>query len=198
MAALVDIYNLAIGRIGETSTIADPDESSVPARSCKRFYPLARDVCLEAASWPFAKRVAEPVALVDPIGVWPYAWAKPGDALVVRRMYLDDSLANECDWQELSYVGSDDATRPVLVTDDEPAWIEYTAKEYDPSKFSAMFVDALAWKLAADIAMSMARGRDLRSDALQMYQGVIQSAIAHSMKVQRKTRPDNEFIRARA
>lgn len=197
MAALVDIYNMAMGRIGETSTIADPNENSVPARSCNRYYHLARKACLTACHWPFARRVVAPVPLDLAVGIWPYAWAKPGDCEVMRRMYLDDTLTMECDWSELSYIGTDDASRPVFVTDNVPVWLEYTADEQDTSRFSAPFVDALAWRLAADVAMSIANARALRGDAMQAYREAIQTASAHAGKAHRRTIPDSEIIRAR-
>lgn len=198
MAAQVDIYNLALGRVGITTTVADIDEPSVEARACNRYYAVCRDTCLEDFSWSFARRFAVPVALSATLGVWAYAWAKPGDALVIRRAYQDDSLTTELDWQEVSYIGEDDASHLALVTDHEPAWIEYTGKVTDPSRFSASFVDAVAWRLAADVAMTQARARDLRSDAMQAYQDAIARAAGRNQKMQRKTLPDNEFLRARS
>jgi hypothetical protein len=198
VAALVDIYNLALGRIGTTATVAAPDEASIEARSCRRYYDTARNACLEAHDWPFARGIDAPVALTTTFAGWPYAWAKPGRALVVRGLSLDYDLRTPIDFHEISYRGPNDEDRTALLTEIEPLWVHYTAAVTDPARFSNQFVDALAWRLAADVAMSVAKGREMRSDAMQAYRMMIQEAQGAATKAGRRTIPESQFIRARA
>lgn len=58
MASLVEIYNRALGEISARSTVASPDEPSVEARNCNRYFPSVRDQVFRAANWSFARKTA--------------------------------------------------------------------------------------------------------------------------------------------
>ena len=58
MASVIDIVNLALGRLGDTANVTsiDPPEGSVQSQLAARFYPIARDTLLERAYWGFATK----------------------------------------------------------------------------------------------------------------------------------------------
>jgi hypothetical protein len=75
----------------------------------------------------------------------------------------------------------------------------FTAAVTDPTLYSPLFVDAVAWRLAADIAMTQPKSRDLRKDALEMWRRTLEQArlsVAHQS--QGAEPPDSEFVAARA
>lgn len=82
----------------------------------------------------------------------------------------------------ISYGVGHDATGRLIETD---FWGDgygltcvYTAKVEDPSQFSPDFADALAWRLAADLAMGLGYSDSRRQYAERMYRDVIYKARA--------------------
>jgi hypothetical protein len=75
-----------------------------------------------------------------------------------------------------------------LLTMTEGGFVWYTRKVTDASQFDPLFTDAVAWKLAADLAMSKAGARELRNDALQMYQRVLETAAIASSRQEKRPR----------
>jgi hypothetical protein len=88
---------------------------------------------------------------------------------------------------ETSMLGAD--TRYIL-TMTEGGFVRFTRKVTDAAQFDPLFTDAVAWKLAGDLAMSKAGSRELRNDCLQMYQRCLEAAaIASSRQEKVRTIP---------
>jgi hypothetical protein len=88
---------------------------------------------------------------------------------------------------ETSMLGAD--IRYIL-TMTEGGFVRFTRKVTDAAQFDPLFTDAVTWKLAADLAMSKAGARELRNDALQMYQRCLEAAaIASSRQEKVRTIP---------
>ena len=160
MASEVDIGNLALAHLGEAADVSsfDPPEGSPQAEHCARFYPIARDVCLQAQSWKFARRTV----LIDaPLGTtvdgWAYAYALPADWLKVNRIYSEGSR-RDIDTPFEFETETDDNGQQILLTDLESPYLVYTRKVDDTSKFSPTFVTALSYLLAAMLAGPVIKG----------------------------------------
>lgn len=173
MASEIDIVNLALSRLGDDATVASlyPPEGSAQAEHAARFYPVARDTLLEMHHWGFATKRGTLAALAVTPPAWSYAYALPADCMVVlnvipggardqgAQQYRRESLANG---------------QQVIVTDQPVASIRYQARVTDTTKFSPLFVDALAWLLASYLA-----GPILKGDAgISMAQQASQMALA--------------------
>ncbi len=76
----VDICNVALGLLGETSKIfslTTTVDQSEQARLCAQFLPIARDAVLEMHSWAFATRFATLTEVTNDRSDWSYAYALP-------------------------------------------------------------------------------------------------------------------------
>lgn len=176
MASVIDICNLALGRIGQQANVSSivPSDGSAAADFCASWYPIARDAMLEMHSWGFATRRAN-LALLDgaaPNG-WMFAYAVPTDAIKVidvklptvnpggefntdlwwRNRAPEFSVLNLVDNQNQQFVveSLDDGTMAIY-TNVQDAIAIYTARVTDTTKFPPLFVNALAWLLASYLA----------------------------------------------
>lgn len=173
MASAVDICNLSLGHLGDDATVSSitPPEGSAQAEHCARFYPIARDLCLESHEWGFATKRANLALLADtPPPGFQFVYAMPANCRnvidLVDPVALDDHLyhghgelwrneAREPVPYELET--RNDGTQ-VIYTNLENAQIRYVFGVTDTTKFSAQFVDAVAWLLAAYLAGPIIKG----------------------------------------
>jgi len=165
MSSPVTICNLALSHIGDTATVAsiDPPEGSVQADLCARFYPVALASMMEAHPWSWALRRAVLAPLGSAWPQWQYAYALPADALsvvaVLPSTATDDHLlcgaAVPVPWsQEINDTG-----QQCIYTNQPDAVCRYVAMATDASRFSATFVMALSYHLAALLAGPIIKGR---------------------------------------
>lgn len=193
MASEVDICNLALARLGDNATVAsiDPPEGSAQAEHCARFYPMARDSLLEMHPWKFATRRVMLAKLTVKSWNWAFAYAEPTGALKLLGV-LSATASNDDETQPFE-VESDANGSTIILTNQEDASLRFIARVTDTTKFSPLFVDALAWLLASYLA-----GPVLKGDAgAAMAKACMQSfmlAFSHA-KVsdanQRKVRPEH-------
>ena len=189
MASEIDICNLALAHLGDKATVSSisPPEGSAQATHCARFYPIARDVTLEAHEWGFATVRGNLALLTDtPPPGWLYAYAMPNDCrnivdlidpnvpcfnpLPERGLHWQDDVFNpEPVPYELESRGVDGTG--VIYTNLAGAQIRYVRGITDTTKFSAQFVDAVAWLLAAYLAGPIIKGDTGMAVARQMQAG---------------------------
>lgn len=220
MSSEVEICNMALSNIraGEINAL---DENSVQARQCALKYPILRDMLLREVPWAFNKAV-KPLALRTDIDVfnWRYVYQYPSDCLNINRAILDYELyssdttdtgayrvyeryANllppDLDRQIPYEVMNVDGEK-IIVANDQNLRIEYQKKVEDVNLFDPIFTQALSWLLASELAVTIVGaelGRALRADALQVYNGYLQSAVANNQNEQYNETPDSEFISVR-
>jgi hypothetical protein len=79
-------------------------------------------------------------------------------------------------------VGTGDNGSRVILTDYEASYISYTKDVTDARLFDPLFVQALAWLLAVDLAIPLAgdSGKEYRAAAAKAFDSTIQQASAHS------------------
>jgi hypothetical protein len=169
MTSVVSICNLALSNLGKDN-ISSITEQSAEARACNQFYDLTRDLLLQGYPWRFAgatQSMAE-VTNAKP-GQWAYAYQRPVDCLKVRWVRPEYS---ETEQPALSL--QDELSVPyeiegeTIYCDLSPAFLRFTSRLTDPTKFPPLFVDALAWHLAVRLSMPMTRDPKVRSDAWQV------------------------------
>lgn len=158
MASEVDIANLALSRLGDSATVAslDPPEGSAQAEHCARFYPIARDSLLEMHNWKFATRRATLARLDTESWDWGCAYAEPSGAIKLLSV-LPLTASSYAKGEEFEAMGDTDGAALIL-TNLEQASIKYIAHVTDTTKFSPLFVDALAWLLASHMAGPILKG----------------------------------------
>jgi hypothetical protein len=152
----VQICNLALSSLGSKSTISSLEENSIEARVCKLHYDISRDKVLEDYEWRFAsKDVALAVIGTAPCD-WLYQYAYPSDCLKARRIV--SLVRTDIEIPFDIKLGEDNVSK-VIVTDTESAILRYTAAAIETTLFSATFKQALAFRLALDIAIPLTRDR---------------------------------------
>jgi hypothetical protein len=161
----VAICNLALQDLGRGLAITALDENSQAARACRLRYPFARDACLRAYDWNFAAARASLPALAEaPAFGFAYAYQLPGDCLFVREVEGDDA----CAWT---------VERSRLLTDlGAPLNVTYTRAETDAASFDALFAEALAARIAADVAVSLTESTGKAQALWQVYQSKLAEA----------------------
>lgn len=200
MTSVVSICNLALTNIGAKS-INDLAEASTEARACKQFYEITRDMMLQAYPWRFAGKTQALAELANnKPGAWQYAYKRPGDCLKVRwiRPAYSDTDPSPLTLQ-------DEVTTPYEIEGEtiycglSPAFLRYTFKLVDPSKYPPMFVEALAWNLAVRLAMPITRDPNIRKEAFQLAMASAASAQAADANEVRETSDhDSQFVTGRA
>lgn len=171
---------MALGYLGDDATVSSlsPPEGSAQADHCARFYPIARDSLLEMHAWGFATRRASLALLsASPPSSWKYAYAQPADALnllsILAPNASDDYSAGLAAYGSVTGVTNnslgtytpqpftsevDSTGAAVIYTNQENAVLRYTALVTDPTQFSPLFTEALAWLLASKLAGPILKG----------------------------------------
>lgn len=166
MASKVDIWNLALSNIGHKAAIADPDETSAEANHCRRFYPMALNATLERYAWSFATRRAALAEVDNPVDHWMFAYALPNLCIAPRAVLLPESTD---DTQEQDYaVESDEDGNLILYTNVEDAVLKYTTLAEDTTKYSPVFVLALAADLASMLVGPIPKDPKKRQEMQQL------------------------------
>jgi len=186
MASVVSICNLALSNVGKKN-ITDLTEKSAEARACNQFYAHTRDVLLQSYPW---KAAAKTLSLGeidnDKPGAWRYAYTRPSDCLQVRWIrprYASDGVNLDACGPDLDTIGRElqypyELEGDALYCNLSPALLRYTFRLVDPTKFSPLFVETLAWHLAVRLAMPLTKDPKIRADALTVAKNTQASAEA--------------------
>ena len=164
MADETSICNLALARLSETAIMSLDDETQ-PARYCKRFYAQTRDAVLQSHAWNFAiARVLLSRLAEEPIAGWAHQYALPVDCLRILQV-------NGYEWHERQ--GLFETEGRALLTDAEVANVRYIRQVTDANLFTPLFSEALAVKLAAQLAQPLTGSRELPTQLLTEYERII-------------------------
>ena len=181
MASEVDLCNLALGSLGDEATVAaiSPPDGSAQAAHCSRFYPIARDAIQEMHPWGFCtKRASLALLTATAPSEWAYVYAAPSDAVNLLAIYdpaaVDDisapvpmpgtpwgvTNAGQGVYTPQPYAAESlaDGT-DVIYTNIADAVLHYTSRVTDTTKFSPLFIEALAWLLASRLAGPILKGQ---------------------------------------
>lgn len=195
----VEIWNMALSRIGHSERIADPDEGSTASDLCMLIYDQCLDYVLEDFPWRFAKkRLALSTVAGTPPTAWAYQYAIPADCLRIRA-FANPISRTPLAQEKIPFERATDGTTALIYTDLEDAELIYTCRITDVSKFDASFVSSLAYYLASEMAVPLrgAAGVQLADAMLNKYMGQVRIAAAKSLSEGFDTTPDGEFLQAR-
>lgn len=163
----VSICNQAITWLGGTTIISLLDDSQ-EAKLCNANYDAVRDAVLEAHNWTFAIQRFNLAASATP-PQFGYAAAYP----------LPSTALRVIDVNKLSF---EDPTRTWVVedgsilTDDSYCKCRCVVQVTDTAKFSPLFTQALAARLAADLAIPLTQSRSLQQDMWTLYTAKLKEA----------------------
>lgn len=189
MTSIVSICNIALSNIGKDN-ISALNEATPEARACNQFYEHVRDMLLQAYPWRWAGKtqsLAE-IANTKP-GAWGYAYQRPTDCLklrYVRPEYSEDDVDLEGVKTD-SFGVMHELEGQTIYTDISPAFLRYTFRVTDPTKFPPLFVEALAWHLSVRLAMPLTRDPKIRSDCFTIANGMQATAQMQDANEERET-----------
>lgn len=165
MTSKVGIANLALADLG-ADPIADFAEGSEEAKLVTLRYDAAVDTVLRAHPWNSAiARAQLAKALVAPLFGYASAYQLPSDPYCLRALELNDD-------PELVFK----IEGRLLVTDETSALLRYIARVTDTSQYDALLVEALAARLAYDLAYSITGNASLAEAKLKVYEKKIAEA----------------------
>jgi hypothetical protein len=221
-----DICNKALSRIGIKAYIDNFDtDGSEEAETAGLYYDDTRDLLLAAYPWPFATLRKTLVVKADelPRDGWSFIFALPDNCLQTRRLYpvgtargvtamMQDLYppnqvlletanprsprADQRIPYEIEKSSTDDTA--VLLCDLDVPILFYTAKVSDVAKFHPLFTDALAWYLAAEMAMPLTIDQKREDYARKKFKEVVGTALATLFQGQQQDEnPLPEMLAAR-
>ena len=181
MTGKVEIINLALARLGE-SPIQSMDEGSVPANTAGLLYDSSRRSTLRDFNWNFALSITRLARVEDTPVDFRFTYALPPDCLRVIRLRggVPFTLRGNR-----------------LYTDAETAELEYIADVVDESLFDSKFIEALSYKLASELAMSVKGSSELMASYSNAYSAFIRQAASESAGESRIYLPENPYVEAR-
>lgn len=166
MAALVDIFNSALVKVG-AGTILSPAEESREAQLCSEQWPKVFAETLMAHPWECAAARAVLAPDVEaPSFEWAHQYTLPANCLIVRE--LTDS--NGVGYYPFEIEGRK------LLTDANPAYIRYTRSMTSPAEIDPLLAEVLALRLAVEIAYSLVQSASLAELVARQYETRVQEA----------------------
>jgi hypothetical protein len=151
MASEVDICNQALVKVGAARIVALADDTK-QARTLNAIYAIKRDAELAANPWTFAiKRAQITASVTAPVFGWARAFSLPSDYLAMVEVGSDYSFYDSGDGALFGLETASDGSIAVLTDQPTPLNVRYVFRVTNPLRFSALFVEALACRLAAEV-----------------------------------------------
>ena len=196
MASRVDIYNMALGHCGNSSTVASDEERSPERVICARFWDTALDSLLawRNADWRFAQTSVKLADLGSPPTNWQFRYAYPNDC--IRAMYIVlPGMRNPPNELRPPFQIEDGGSARAILTDMPEAELRYIRRITSVERFPAPIVNALSLWLAYFICMPLTKDAALKRSLLEEADRACQEAMAYTLNEQQPDlEPDSAYI----
>lgn len=188
----VEICNMALGWLGG-NLIISLNDPSIEAKLCKAVYAPLRDAVLEERAWTFAVKRLVPAALVAlPVYGYDKAFQIPVEVIrilqVSRAGEVQDGTIIDGSFKSATRGGTgmgretriewDREGDQILCNNADSIFIRALIRIEDTTKFSPAFDQALAARMAMDLAIPIASSQKLQKDMAIMYSDKIRMAAA--------------------
>ena len=168
MTSKVEIVNIALSRLGADSINA-LTEATEGARQASLLWNSVRDIVLRDFPWNCAAKTAPLAQVADYTHPeWEYAYQHPADCVYARRVFNGGSKSKK-DPEEFRVVIAPSGVSKIILARISEAYLEYTARITDPSLYDGLLVDALAWRLGAEMAMPVTGNAAYMEKFLEAY-----------------------------
>ena len=182
----VSICNMALSKIGASSSIESLTEDSSEAKECNLWYTFSRKQALASNDWSFARRRLTLATHGDdpPNGVWGYRYQYPSDCIQFRKIESPVSGAGVWSPEEKRLVADADAipfsieldedqdSKSILSNLDNAIGV-YTMNLTEVTLFSEFFVTALSTAIAVNVAYALTKKSKLEDKMAQRFQQLI-------------------------
>ena len=193
---IIDICNIALGRIGRKASITSLSERSEEARACSRIWDMTRKAVLREYTWGFSRKIEQLALSTQTIPGWSYLYAYPPDCLQAQRVFNAAGASYKGEQENWDVVTVGNST--FIACDVEQAFLEYTADKTDTDDWTAQFIDCLAWKLAFELSMPLVGDQNLRNSCWQLYTNAGNMAkTANAAEKNVEAYKDRRYINAR-
>ena len=200
----LDIQNRALAKLGQPPLRAIGDNTTA-SRFMIANYDMIRRAELRINFWNFAMRRVYLANSVDgsgnaiaPTFGYEFIYPLPGDC--VRVAYVND-IFNGLDFAE--YRNTDDSeykieANTIVTSFSSPLQLRYVADVTDTNAFDAYFVEALAWRIAAEACETITQSLQKANKMEMGYKTAINTAkSAGSMENPPISLPDNTWLMSR-
>lgn len=200
-----NICNQALIRLGLRKALIDDLEADEheEAAVMNEIFANTRDACLAAFPWPFATlREALSLILDEPTrDGWEYVYGLPQGCLQEREIWQTgySPRHRRSDQRDPFAIEKSSKTDGrVLLCDLPEVTLRYTAQVTDSTKFHPLFVDALAWLLAAESAIALTGKAQIEVTMRSRYLVKISEAQAAAFRSEQEgPEPDSEVVAGR-
>ena len=193
MVSETSICNQAISWVGG-NRITSMEDPSTEGEWCRDNYPFLRDAVLEERRWTFAS--VRKTSTSGDRDEWDqmYKHAVPLDWLSVFRVYRDVSN-RECPIKSSGWKREG----RFILANEETIYLWGVNRVTDTGQFTPQFAQALAARVAADMAIPFTENRQLQGDMWSLYQAKLADAAANDgMQGSNEKIQSNSMIQARA
>ncbi len=218
MASQVSICNQALGWLG-ANLITSLDDDNREAQLCKTNYPDIRNAVLEEREWTFCVRRIElaPTVLEPKYGYTNQFLLPPQ---VIRILNLPDTRFGDTDdnligtglggvregpdqQPQLSTFRVESIEEPsltgiVVLANVDSIFLRVIWRVTNIGLYSPMFIQCLAQRIAADLAIPLTQNRNLQRDMWSLYQNKLNKASAmDGIQGKMEVKRSNAIIRVR-
>lgn len=199
-SAPLDIWKLALLRIGNMNMPVSESDTTPEAVACQIAYPIARDVVFSEAAWPFlTKRVDLSELLETRIG-WDFVYEYPSDCVMVLGG-TDPMTKNFVPVAERALFrieAKQDGTGFVIVSDTEALNITYISNDVAIGVWPIQFVNCIATRLALELALGLKKDQRMAEVMRQNYDNDLSAALAAAFsEASVGAEPDYDIIKSR-
>lgn len=198
MAERLQIWNAALGHIGEGTRLGGLNEPGTPAEEIRRHYTAEREAMLAGHPWRFAERVVTLTGYTPvPPGVL-YAYRVPADCLQMRKVSdRAEPGAQSIEWR-LGGATTPEGDDVALVLADQPKLFGfYTRRIENEASWPRLFATAMEWRLAWAISYPITRDLARREEAWRQFIYWWGEATAHDQRQVYELPREGDYILAR-
>lgn len=168
-AGEIALINVALMRMGSSVPIVADSDTTNECRVAKLLYSTARDFVLSDYEWAFATRrvdmTSTKAASTNTLWAWQYDY--PADCLKARRVLGAAASPRRDEIKPFQVINTGTALK--ILTNEDSATLEYTARVTDTTLFDAEFASALGWSLAAELCLPLRAEPEMAKGALDAY-----------------------------
>jgi hypothetical protein len=198
MASQVDIANRALTKLGAARIISFADDNK-QARAISSMFEIVRDAELRSHIWSFSVKRASLAALVStPDWGFQREFPVPSDCLrilMVNDVYNGPSLE---DYRNQPVAEYSLEGNKILTNFPAPLKIRYVSRVFDTTQWDSMFVEAMACRLAMELAEDLTQSNTKRELAQSEYVAALRNAIrSNALEQPAQDLPDNSWLLGR-
>ena len=167
-----EICNLALSWVGGNKISSLADDESKEAVLCRANYDMSRKAVLEEREWTFSvKRLVLTPLATKPLFGYSYEFLVPPDLLASISVYAPNQI-NNTNPPMLLHVVEDNK----ILANIAEILVKYKGDVENTTRFSALFDQALAAHIGANIAIPLTENSSLHDKLLLIYDDKLQRA----------------------